>query len=340
MDDQAGVTLIQVEAPALPEPHHQLQHRDHEGAGKHQTAPAHRCQRFEAAQVIQRFDPRSFIACAVGPACAALAVQHDHHHQQQQAGQLCGSRKTEEAVPGFVDRRRERVEVEHRHRTEIRQGFHQRQRHARTDGRACHRQRDAPERLPRRLPQDSRRFHQAFALSEKCRARQQVNVGIEDQYQNEDDAAGRADSRQSQARAEPFAHQRLNGTGKIQQSDEDERQHVGRNRERQHQRPVQPAPTGEFAEAGEPGEADTQQRYAGTDAKHQGQRVAQQPRHLRVPEVGPDLMIDGLPGEQQNAEGQQDQRSDGEDQGIPAALGGVGQGQSSLNDEMVRIGSG
>ena len=131
--------------------------------------------------------------------------------------------------------------------------------------------------------------------------------------------------------AEPFAQQGLHGAGEIQQSDEDKGQHVGWNREGQHQRPVQPAPTGEFAEAGEPGQADAQQRYADTDAEHQRQGVAQQAWHLGVPEVGPDLMIDGLPGEQQNAQWQQDQRSDGEDQGIPAALGGVGQGKLSGN---------
>jgi hypothetical protein len=46
--------------------------------------------------------------------------------------------------------------------------------------------------------------------------------------------------------------------------------------------------------------------------------------------MGPNLLIDGLPGQQQHAQGQQDQRSDGEDQGIPAALGGVGQGKFSF----------
>ena len=180
-----------------------------------------------------------------------------------------------------------------------------------------------------RLAKDSRGFHQAFALSQECGARQQVNVGIENQHQHQNHAARGAHARQPQATAEPFAQQGLHGAGEIQQADEDEGQHIGRDRKGQHQCPVQPTPAGEFAEAGEPGQADAQQRHADTDAEHQGQGIAQQPRHLRVPEMGPDLLIDGLPGKQQDTQGQQDQRSNGEDQGIPAALGGVGQGKLS-----------
>ncbi|MNP38595.1 hypothetical protein D3C76_1321170 [compost metagenome] len=46
--------------------------------------------------------------------------------------------------------------------------------------------------------------------------------------------------------------------------------------------------------------------------------------------MGPDLLIDDLPGKQQDAQGQQDQRSNGEDDGIPAALGRVGHRLGSL----------
>ncbi len=61
--------------------------------------------------------------------------------------------------------------------------------------------------------------------------------------------------RQTQTGAEPFAHQGLHRAGKIQQPDKHERQHIGGDRERQHQRPVQPAATGEFTQAGEPRQA-------------------------------------------------------------------------------------
>ncbi len=71
----------------------------------------------------------------------------------------------------------------------------------------------------------------------------------------------------------------------------------------------------ELAQTGEPGQTDTQQGHPDAHAKDQREGVAQQARHLRLPQVGPDLLIDALPGQQQDAQGQQDQRGDGEDQG-------------------------
>ncbi|MNR08162.1 hypothetical protein D3C85_1243060 [compost metagenome] len=255
MDDQPGVTLIKIQASALPEPDNQLQHRNDESAGEHQSAPGHGRQRLDPSQVIQRLDPWSLVARPVGPASTTLAVQHDHHHQEQQTGELRGGRQAEESVPGLVDGRGEGVEVEHRHGPEVRQGFHQRQRNTRANGRPSHRQCHPPERLPRRLSQDPRRFHQAFALGEERGARQQIYVGIEHQHEHDNYAARGAHTRQTQPRTKPFAQQRLHRAREIQQADEDEGQHVGRNSERQHQRPIKPASTGELAKAGQPGKA-------------------------------------------------------------------------------------
>ncbi|MNN24300.1 hypothetical protein D3C81_1377300 [compost metagenome] len=284
MQDQAGVTLIQVEASALPEPHQQLQQRDDEGTGKHQQAPATGRQRLDPAQVVQRLAARTLIAAAHGATGTALAVEHQHHRQQQQTGQLRGTRQAEEAIPGLVDRRGEGVEVEHRHRTEIGQGFHQGQGDTGADSRTGHRQRHPPERLQRRMPKHPRRFHQAFALSQEGGACKQVNVGVEHQHQNDDHPTGGTYPRQAH-RPEPFTQQGLHRPGKVQQADEDECQHIGRNGERQHQRPVQPAPPGEFAEAGKPGQADPQYGDADAYAQHQGQGVAEQAAHLGVEQV-------------------------------------------------------
>ncbi len=146
--------------------------------------------------------------------------------------------QAEKSVPGLVDRSGERVEVEHRHRAEIRQGFHQRQRDSGANGRPGHRERDTPERLPGRLAKHPRGFHQTFALRQERRARQQVDIRIENQHQHKDDAARGAHARQPQPRAKPFAHQCLHRPGEIQQADENEGQHVGWNREWQHQRPI------------------------------------------------------------------------------------------------------
>ncbi|MNV30423.1 hypothetical protein D3C71_1216890 [compost metagenome] len=116
------------------------------------------------------------------------------------------------------------------------------------------------------MTKDPRGFHQAFALGKEGCAGQQVNIGIENQHEHDDHATRGAHARQPQATAKPLAQQGLHGPGKIQQADEDEGQHIGRDREGQHQCPVQPAPTGEFAKAGKPGQADTQDCHADTDA--------------------------------------------------------------------------
>ncbi len=163
-----------------------------------------------------------------------------------------------------------------------------------------------------------RRLHQAAPLGEEGGAREQIDVGVEDQHQHGDHAAGGAHARQPQAAAEPLAQQRLHRAGEIQQADEDERQHVGRDRERQHQRPVQPAPAGEFAEAGEPGKADAEHGHAHPYTGHQHQGIAQQARHLGFPQVRPDFAVDFRPAQQQDADGQQNQGGDDKGDGGPA----------------------
>uniref|UniRef100_A0A1I7XX28 Clade I nitrous oxide reductase n=1 Tax=Steinernema glaseri TaxID=37863 RepID=A0A1I7XX28_9BILA len=79
------------------------------------------------------------------------------------------------------------------------------------------------------------------------------------------------------------------------QTDEDERQHIGGDGEGQHQCPVEPASAGEFAQAGEPGQAHAQHGDADAHAEDQGQGVAQQAAHLGVEQVRPDLQVDALP---------------------------------------------
>ncbi|MNE41629.1 hypothetical protein D3C80_1357090 [compost metagenome] len=132
---------------ALPEPHQQLQQRDDEGASKHQQAPATGQQRLHPTQVVQRLRPRPLVAAAAGAPGTALAIQHQHHCKQQQAGQLGGAGQAEEAVPGLVDGGGEGVEIEHGHRAEVGQGFHQGQGDAGTDRWPRHGQGHAPERL-------------------------------------------------------------------------------------------------------------------------------------------------------------------------------------------------
>jgi hypothetical protein len=99
----------------------------------------------------------------------------------------------------------------------------------------------------------------------------------------------------------------------------------------QHQRPIQPAEPGEFAQCGQPGEADAKYHHTDSNPKQQRQGIAEQSWHLGIPQVRPDLGIDTAPAEQQNAQRQQDQRRDGKSDGIPAALDGMG--HSSLDSK-------
>ncbi len=237
---------------------------------------------------------------------------------------MCRTGKAEEAVPGFIDGRGERIEVEHRDRTEVRQGLHECQCHARANRRTRHGQGNPPERLQRRMPQYPRGLHQTLALSNERSASQQVDVGVEHQHQHRDHATGGAHPRQTH-RPEPLAQQGLHRPGKIQQADKDERQYIGRDGEGQHQGPIEPTTPGKLTKAGQPGQADAQQGDTNADTGDQCGGIAQQAGHLGFEQVRPDLPVNRLPGQEQNTDRQQHQGDNGENQGIPAALGRVGQ---------------
>ena len=329
MQNQGTVALIQIETPALPKPDNQLQHRNDKAAGEHQATPGAGRQRLTAMQVIERFAARALIRRAHGTAGAALAIQHQHHRQQQQAGELSGTGQAVKAIPSLVDSGGKGVEIEHRHRAEIRQGFHNRQGQTGTNGRTRHRQGNPPEGAPRAQAEHPRRLHQTLTLSQEGIARQQVDVGIEHQHQHDDHPAGGAHPREAHSTAKPLAQQALQRPGKIQQADKHKRQHIGGNGKRQHQRPVQPAAPRKLAQAGEPGQADAEQRHPYTHPQHQYQGIAEQPWQLGLPQVCPDFLVNLMPAEQQYAQRQQYQQGNGKGDGIPTALGGMGHAKSS-----------
>src|SRR5690606_41413202 len=68
--------------------------------------------------------------------------------------------------------------------------------------------RSAPERLPGRLAEHPRRLHQALALGDECRARQQIDVWVEHQHQHQNHAAGGTHRRKAYAAAEPLTRDR------------------------------------------------------------------------------------------------------------------------------------
>jgi len=83
VQNQPGVTLVEIEAAALPEPRQQLQHRDDERTEEHQPAPGAGGECLETAQRIQRHRAGALTRRARRTAGAAFAIEHQHHRQQQ-----------------------------------------------------------------------------------------------------------------------------------------------------------------------------------------------------------------------------------------------------------------
>ena len=147
----------------------------------------------------------------------------------------------EHSEPGAIDRGRERVVVEHRDGAEIGQRLHADKRDSRCDPRPRHRQRHAPTGRSATQAQRLRSFESATSLRQKCAAREQINVRIQRQRQHEHHAAGRTYRRQPARCAERLAQPALQRAGVVEKTDRDEGQHVGRNGQRQQQRPIEEA---------------------------------------------------------------------------------------------------
>ncbi len=159
------------------------------------------------------------------------------------------------------------------------------------------------------MTEHPRGVHQPPALGQKGAARQHVDVGIEHQGQHQHHAAGGADrEEQAEVVTEPAPQGRLHGAGEIHDADGDEGQHIGGNREGEHQCPVEQPSAGKLAEAGKPGQTDAKQYYPRANAEHQDHCVVDQPQHLRLQQMPPDLSVQALPAEYQNQQGHQHQR--------------------------------
>ena len=89
--------------------------------------------------------------------------------------------------------------------------------------------------------------------------------------------------------AERGAQPGLHRPAVVEQTDVHEREHIGRNRERQHQRPVEVPPPGKFAGGHEPGERGAEHEHAEADAEHEHHGVAQQLREYGFGDVAPDV---------------------------------------------------
>ena len=115
-----------------------------------------------------------------------------------------------------------------------------------------------------RVPERARRLERLPRLAEEGAAPEHVHVRVENGGQHRDRAAGRAQLGQ------PHAERRG-----VVLAEQDEDQHVGGHRHRQHQRPVEPAPPGEVVEGDERGQRAAEQQRPDADAGRQHERVAQ-----------------------------------------------------------------
>ena len=129
-------------------------------------------------------------------------------------------------------------------------------------------------------------------LLQKRRARKKINIRIEDRDEHAHRTAQGADIRQEVvlcAPAGPGAQRRLQRAGKLEKVGVDVGHDVGRRRDRQNQRPFEPAPAGKPAPTGQPRTAHTNQRYAHAYAQGENQGIPQIPRQNRSRQMRPGI---------------------------------------------------
>ena len=199
----------------------------------------------------------------------ALGGQHQQHQQHQRGGELRRRDRLAEREPGAIDAGGEGVDAEVLHRAEVGQRLHQRERHAAGDRRPGERHRDLEEAAPRPAAQRAADVDHAGALLEEGGAREQVDVGVEHQRHDRDRATERADRREPVVGPAPVhdvAQEGLHRAGELQKVGVGVADDVGRDRERQQQRPLEDAAPGEVAHADQPGGADPDRDHPEPDA--------------------------------------------------------------------------
>ena len=216
--------------------HHQPDQRerqDHRGRGR-EPAQAHGPHDVAA---------RRELGVARAPAREALEHEQRERDRHEQHGELHRRVAVERVEPDAVDRVRERPHPEQVDRAEVGERLHQRERDAAEDRRPRERQAHAQDRPAAREPEPARGLEQRARLAEERRPRQQVDVRVEHEREHADRPERGADAGQ----VEP---------------EREQREHVAGHRERQHERPLDPAPPRELEEGHERGERGAEQEGA------------------------------------------------------------------------------
>ena len=177
--------------------------------------------------------PESAAVWRAAPARELLGRQRDRDEAEQQQRERQRRLDREQPVPGLVDGGRERVVVEDRDGAEVGQGLHGDECRAAREPGTRERNRDPHEPGPGPVAERLRGLQHARAVRQEGAARHQVDVGVAREAEHRDHAAGRADRRHGQVRAEPGAQRRRHRARVVERRDRHEGEHVRRHRHRQ-----------------------------------------------------------------------------------------------------------
>ena len=222
------------------------------------------------------------------PAREALERQEAGGQSEEDRGELGRRDAIEHPVPHAVDRLGQRAEAERRDRAEVRQRLHACQDRPGGERGTRQGQGDAEQDRRPRAPEAARGLQELRRLLGERRARERVHVGVVDERHHERHAPARAEVREAGAGAEPAAEGGLERARVLEETQEDEADDVGRERERQDQRPLEHPPARELARHDEPRERRPEEEDPEADPGDQGHRIEEQLRQLGASEMRPD----------------------------------------------------
>jgi len=246
-------------------------------------------------------------AAAAGKAQARLRValdrQQQRHQHEQDRRQLRGGGGIVHRQPGAIDPGGESRQAEVGADAVVGQRFHQCERDAGDDRRPRQRQRHFEQAAAQPGTEQARGFHQLHRALAQRSAREQVDIGVQAQHEQDHGRPQAADvGPERAAQVEGRAQRRLHRAAELQRVGIGIGQHIGWHRHRQQQRPLE---DGAAREA----EQRHRQRRADPDRGHAERHAGRQPERLQrvAAENGPDLVlqhaqrggIDGQPGHQQ-----------------------------------------
>ena len=278
---------------ALGKRHLQQQHRRQQKAQQQRHEAGERRKQAERqgqAQAHRHAGLARGVVEARPPPRHALEGEHQHHEGEQSCRKLGRRDAVTEREPRAIDPGGEGLHAEVRHRTEVCQRLHQRQRRPRHHRRTRQRQRHAEETSPRPEPERAPGLEHAARALEKGRARNHVHIRIEHEHEHRDRAAHRAHIRKPVIAPPPLedlAQPALQGADELQEVGVHVGHHIGRHRQRQHQRPLEEAPTRKIEHRRQPRRGHADRRHAQPDTNAQDDRVPHELAQHRVGQVRP-----------------------------------------------------